>query len=43
LIDAFDKRLVGDYSVDAYIEMDIAVNMVNQARDFLEAAQTYLG
>lgn len=42
LIDAFDKRLVGDYGVDANIEMDIASNMINQAREFLEAAQTYL-
>lgn len=42
LIDAFDKRLVGDYGVDANIEMDIAANMINQAREFLEATQTYL-
>jgi hypothetical protein len=34
--------LVGDYGVDANIEMDIASNMINQAREFLEAAQTYL-
>ena len=42
LIDAFDKRLVGDYGVDANIEMDIAVHMIDQAREFLEAVQTYL-
>ena len=42
LIDAFDKRLVGDYGVDATIKMDIAALMINLARDFLEAAQTYL-
>jgi uncharacterized protein (UPF0332 family) len=38
LIDAFDKHLVGDYGVDANIEMDIAAHMINQAREFLEAA-----
>jgi uncharacterized protein (UPF0332 family) len=43
LMDAFDKRLVGDYGVEAKIEMDIAANMINQAREFLEAAQNYLG
>ena len=42
LIDAFDKRLVGDYGVEANIEMDIAVSMINQAREFLEAARNYL-
>jgi uncharacterized protein (UPF0332 family) len=43
LIDAFDKRLVGDYGVEANIEMDIAANMIDQAREFLETARTYLG
>lgn len=43
LIDAFDKRLVGDYGVEANIEMEIAASMINQAREFLEASQAYLG
>ncbi|GAB4421310.1 MAG: HEPN domain-containing protein [Anaerolineales bacterium] len=43
LIDAFDKRLAGDYGVDANIEMDIAANMINQAHEFLKAAKEYLG
>jgi len=42
LIDAFDKRLAGDYGVETDIETDIAVHMINQAREFLEAAQVYL-
>lgn len=42
LLDAFDKRLVGDYGVDTDIERDSAVYVINQAREFLEAAQTYL-
>ena len=42
LIDAFDKRLVGDYGIEANIEMDIAADMINQAREFLEAARNYL-
>jgi len=42
LIDAFDKRLVGDYGVEALIEKDIAANMISQAREFLVTARTYL-
>lgn len=42
LIDAFDKRLAGDYGVETDIEIDIATHMINQAREFLEAAQVYL-
>jgi uncharacterized protein (UPF0332 family) len=42
LINAFDKRLVGDYGVETDIEIDVALHMINQAREFLEAAQRYL-
>ena len=42
LLDSFDKRIVGDYGVESGIEKDIAANMINQAREFLEAAQVYL-
>jgi uncharacterized protein (UPF0332 family) len=42
LIDAFDKRLVGDYGVDASIENDVASEMISQAQEFLEAARVYL-
>ena len=42
LLDSFDKRLAGDYGVESGIEKDIAANMINQAREFLEVAQAYL-
>jgi uncharacterized protein (UPF0332 family) len=42
LINAFDKRVAGDYGVETDIETDVAKDMINQAREFLEAAQTYL-
>lgn len=42
LIDAFDKRLAGDYGVETDIESDIAAHMINQAQEFLEAALRYL-
>lgn len=42
LLDSFDKRIVGDYGVESGIEKDIAANMVNQAREFLQVAGAYL-
>ena len=42
LRDGFDKRISGDYGVDTGIEDNIVANMINQAREFLEAAQGYL-
>jgi len=42
LRDGFDKRISGDYGVDTGIEDNIVANMINQAREFLEAAQEYL-
>ena len=42
LLNSFDKRLIGDYGVDTNIEMEVAVNVIHQAREFLEAAQEYL-
>lgn len=42
LRDGFEKRISGDYGVDIQIEEDVATEMINQAREFLEAAQEYL-
>ena len=42
LRDGFDKRITGDYGVDTGIENDIVATMINQAREFLLAAQNYL-
>jgi uncharacterized protein (UPF0332 family) len=42
LRDGFEKRISGDYGVDTGIEEDLATDMINQAREFLEVAQKYL-
>ena len=42
LLNSFDKRQIGDYGVDTNIEKDVAVDVIHQAREFLEAAQKYL-
>ena len=42
LLDSFDKRIVGDYGVESGIEQEIVIDMINQAREFLEAAKAYL-
>ena len=38
----FDIRLISDYHVDTKIEAAIVSDMINQAHEFLEAAQEYL-
>ena len=42
LIDAFDKRLRGDYDIESTIDSKEAGNMIKQAREFLEEARRYL-
>ena len=42
LRDGFDMRISGDYSVDTGINESIVADMINKAREFLEAAQAYL-
>ena len=42
LIKGFDTRLIGDYHVDTQIEQNLVAGMINQAREFFEAAQKYL-
>jgi uncharacterized protein (UPF0332 family) len=42
LREGFDTRLIGDYHVDTKFEMEFVADMINQAREFLEAAQDYL-
>ena len=42
LRDGFEKRISGDYGVDTGIEESIAADLINQAREFLEAAEVYL-
>lgn len=38
----FDARISGDYDVDTNITNEFVADMINQAREFLEAAQEYL-
>lgn len=42
LIDAFDRRLLGDYEIDATVTPEQVREMIQQAREFLQAAQHYL-
>ena len=42
LIDAFDKRVRGDYDVESNIGIEDVESMLGQAREFLEAAERYL-
>jgi uncharacterized protein len=42
LLDAFDQRIVGDYDVSSGLDKGIVSEMIEQARDFLQAAQGYL-
>jgi uncharacterized protein (UPF0332 family) len=39
----FDARISGDYDVDSNITNQLVADMINQAREFLEAAREYLG
>jgi len=38
----FDARISADYDVDTNITNNFIADMINQAREFLEAAQDYL-
>ena len=42
LIDAFDKRIRGDYDVDSEIDETDVEKMLDQAREFLEVTESYL-
>lgn len=42
LLDAFDERLRGDYDADVTFEPGAVLQRIDQAREFLDAARTYL-
>lgn len=42
LLAAFEKRVTADYGVEDVIESHDAMEMIAQAREFLEAARRYL-
>ena len=43
LLDAFDKRITGDYGVDAEVSQADVAQAVDRAREFLAAARKLLG
>lgn len=42
IIQSFDKRLKADYGIDAVLKKEDVAEMLQQAREFLEAARQYL-
>ena len=42
LLDAFDRRLAGDYGVDITLTLDEVVTMVDQAQTFVHTARALL-
>ncbi len=42
LIDAFDERVQGDYDIESEVDAAAVTATIQQAREFLEAAQRYL-
>ncbi len=42
LLDAFDKRILGDYSYEMDVNDAAAREMIGQAREFVSAVDTYL-
>lgn len=42
LLDAFDKRILADYGVEAVLTREDSAQMIAQAREFLEAARRFL-
>ncbi len=42
LVDAFDERIQGDYEVESEVDSAIVKITIQQAQEFLQAAQQYL-
>ncbi len=42
LLDTYDQRILGDYGVDATLTLEDAARAIQQAREFLQVARTYL-
>lgn len=43
LLDAFDRRIQADYGLDATVTPEQATMMLDQAREFLQECQRFLG
>ena len=42
LLDAFDQRIEGDYGVEILVVEQDAYELIDQAKEFLQAAKTFL-
>ena len=42
LLDAFDKRILADYGIEAVLTREDSTQMITQAQDFLEASRRFL-
>jgi uncharacterized protein (UPF0332 family) len=42
LLDAYDQRILGDYGLEVSLTTEDGVRVSDQAREFLQAARTYL-
>jgi uncharacterized protein (UPF0332 family) len=43
LLNAFDKRILGDYSYEMDVDDEAAQEMIEQAREFVAAVEAFLG
>lgn len=43
LLEAFESRIEGDYGVDVDLSEESAEELIDRAREFLQAARNYLG
>ena len=43
LLDAFDKRILGDYSYEMDVDDTAAREIIDQAREFVSTVETFLG
>ena len=43
LLDAFDRRIEGDYSEEVVVVDQDATELIEQAKDFLQEAKHFLG
>ncbi|HZD40350.1 MAG TPA: HEPN domain-containing protein [Terriglobales bacterium] len=42
LLEAFSKRITGDYGIESDVTAEDATALINQAREFLDAAKQFL-
>ena len=42
LLDAFDKRIIGDYGIETFLEVSDTEDLIEHAKEFLQKAQNYI-